>query len=1226
MRILLDMQGAQSESRFRGIGRYTLSFAKGIIHNRKGHEIFLALNGRFPDTIEMIRAAFDGLLPQRNMRVWNAPAALAMPGKDKCPKAAEILREAFLTGLAPDVIHLSSLFEGFGDSVATGIGCFDRSFPVTVTLYDLIPLANPDCYLSDPGFARMYMEKTEYLKRAALCLAISEFSRREGMDLLKIPKDRIVTVSSAAEPWFRPLSVDEAEERALRRKFHLTGKFIFSAGGAEERKNLSRLIQAFAALPERIRRSHQLLLAGKMAPEYVAEFKRAGNSAGLGDDDLLFPGYVSDEDIVRLYNLCALYVFPSWHEGFGLPALEAMACGAPVIGAGTSSLPEVIGLEEALFNPFDVSSIRDKIARALEDEAFRKVLRNHGLRQAQSFSWDETARRAIVAWESIETKGKGPHLYLENSFRHRRLIQSLAGALADASSGLVEETTAAVAQNESSALERQILVDVSELCRHDAATGVQRVVKKYLGNLIASPPADFRIEPVYAVEGKGYRYARAFTVNFLEQKHEGENPADDPVQWQRGDIFFGLDMQHHLQLANKNFFRQLRSEGVTVKFLVHDLLPIQLPHLFRDSDLCSLHEQWLKMIAACDGAICVSKATADAYRNWLGENAAVRSANFSISWVHNGSDIDGRESTVGMPENGRDILESLCKRPALLSVGTLEPRKMQEQILHAVQLLWNDGADVSLVLAGREGWMTESFAQALRSHPELGERLFWLQGVSDEFLQNVYGACTCLIAASLNEGFGLPVVEAARNHLPVIARDIPVFREVAGDGAFYFSGATAEELAEVLKKWFALYAEGLHPRSGQIKVSTWKESSERLKGLLTEENYPRRQLLVDLSELALRDAGSGVQRVVRSILREWMLNPPEGWRVEPVYASVHRGYRYARRFSANFHGREGCGEQDDPIDYSPGDIFIGLDFQPQVVSARRAFFQEMRRIGVGVYFVVYDLLPVGMPGCFPPEIRKDFLKWLPVVAESHGAFCISRAVAGELANWVKENGPDRNSLLRIDWFHLGSDGVALKRTRVSAPGEDEIIPLLRSRPSFLMVGTVEPRKGHSQGLEAFNQLWGSGEEVSLVIVGRQGWMVDSLAETLRSHPEKGKRLFWLEGIGDAFLEKVYDASICLLALSEGEGFGLPLVEAAWHKLPIIARDIPVFREIAGEHAMYFSARDGRSLGECIRKWMELQKADVHPRSDDMPRLTWQESARQLLGKILQNAPGMKISG
>ena len=109
-----------------------------------------------------------------------------------------------------------------------------------------------------------------------------------------------------------------------------------------------------------------------------------------------------------------------------------------------------------------------------------------------------------------------------------------------------------------------------------------------------------------------------------------------------------------------------------------------------------------------------------------------------------------------------------------------------------------------------------------------------------------------------------------------------------------------------------------------------------------------------------------------------------------------------------------------------------------------------------------------------------------------------------------------------------------------------------------MVGTIEPRKEHAQTLAAFEQLWEEGVNANLIIVGQQGWLVDAFGSNVRHHPELSKRLFWLEGISDEYLEKVYKTSTCLIAASEGEGFGLPLIEAAQHKLPIIARDIPVF--------------------------------------------------------------------
>ena len=167
-----------------------------------------------------------------------------------------------------------------------------------------------------------------------------------------------------------------------------------------------------------------------------------------------------------------------------------------------------------------------------------------------------------------------------------------------------------------------------------------------------------------------------------------------------------------------------------------------------------------------------------------------------------------------------------------------------------------------------------------------------------------------------------------------------------------------------------------------------------------------------------------------------------------------------------------------------------------------------------------------------------------------------------------------------------------------------------------MVGTLEPRKGHTQVLEAFERLWSQGAPCQLVLVGRAGWRVEALLERLRQHPRRQTQLFWLEGISDEYLEKIYAASTCLIAASYDEGFGLPLIEAAQHKLPIMARDIPVFREVAGEHAFYFNGLEPQDLAGAIERWLALYASGQHPRSDAMPWLTWAQSAQQLLQRIL----------
>jgi glycosyltransferase involved in cell wall biosynthesis len=380
---------------------------------------------------------------------------------------------------------------------------------------------------------------------------------------------------------------------------------------------------------------------------------------------------------------------------------------------------------------------------------------------------------------------------------------------------------------------------------------------------------------------------------------------------------------------------------------------------------------------------------------------------------------------------------------------------------------------------------------------------------------------------------------------------------------------------------------------------------------------PANQLLVDVSTLVQLDAKSGIQRVTRSILKELLHDPPTGYRVEPVYATADcLGYRYARNFTLRFLECPAGGLADDPIEAQTGDIFLGLDLQPQVVSAQVDILESFRHSGVRIYFVVYDMLPILLSHSFPKEVEAGYANWLNAIVRFDGALCISRTVADELREWLKTNGPKRLRSFKIGWFHLGADIENSMPTRGLPDDAPQVLAKLAARTSFLIVGTIEPRKGHTQTLAAFEQLWAEGVDANLVIVGKQGWKVETLVDTLRKHPERGKRLFWLEDISDEYLEKVYAASTCFIAASEGEGFGLPLIEAARHKLLIIARYIPVFREVAGEHAFYFNGKEPTDLAKAVREWLGLYQSGRHPKSDDIPWLIWKQSTEKLLDIIL----------
>jgi glycosyltransferase involved in cell wall biosynthesis len=381
-----------------------------------------------------------------------------------------------------------------------------------------------------------------------------------------------------------------------------------------------------------------------------------------------------------------------------------------------------------------------------------------------------------------------------------------------------------------------------------------------------------------------------------------------------------------------------------------------------------------------------------------------------------------------------------------------------------------------------------------------------------------------------------------------------------------------------------------------------------------------RQLLVDISALVQADLKTGVQRVVRSILLALINDPPAGYRVEPVYSTnIHQCYRYARRYGLDLVGAPDVAGDDDPVAYQAGDIFLGLDMALSITVNNTGLLDTMRALGVAVYFVVYDMLPVLQPHAFPYGAAQYFKAYLDTLTgHADGVLCISRAVADELIDWIGQHGAARDTPLKIGHFHLGAD-LDASAPSTGMPGDAmHVLAALAARPSLLMVGTLEPRKAHAQALAAFDLLWQRGVDVNLVMVGKLGWQVDAVAAALRAHPRFGKQLFWLTGASDELLGESYRLAAALLAPSLGEGFGLPLIEAAQHGLPIIARGLPVFREVAGEHAFYFDGTEPAQLADAVEAWLALFRHGQAPASTAMPWLTWAQSAGQVQEAIVHD--------
>ena len=247
----------------------------------------------------------------------------------------------------------------------------------------------------------------------------------------------------------------------------------------------------------------------------------------------------------------------------------------------------------------------------------------------------------------------------------------------------------------------------------------------------------------------------------------------------------------------------------------------------------------------------------------------------------------------------------------------------------------------------------------------------------------------------------------------------------------------------------------------------------------TPSSRPR--LFVDISELAKSDAGTGIQRVVRNIVRE-LVSQDSVERVEPCYfCEDTRRYRFARSFMSRFLGVDLDGMADEVADIKAGDTLLCLDLNPVPIHAAAEYLASLRQSGIRLAFVVYDLLPINLPDCFPPEAEGNHRKWLEVVLQADEAICISKSVAEDLRRYAAERAP--NSRTRISSFPLGADFDQHPDER--GLGTEQADTNFGDRPTFLMVGTVEPRKGHALVLDAFEQLWDNGLDVNLCIVGKQ---------------------------------------------------------------------------------------------------------------------------------------------
>lgn len=379
----------------------------------------------------------------------------------------------------------------------------------------------------------------------------------------------------------------------------------------------------------------------------------------------------------------------------------------------------------------------------------------------------------------------------------------------------------------------------------------------------------------------------------------------------------------------------------------------------------------------------------------------------------------------------------------------------------------------------------------------------------------------------------------------------------------------------------------LHPPMREALAVTKARSSAR--PLLA--NNPTR-LLIDVSVIAKHDAGTGIQRVVRSI-RNALPNV--------LHPDVAVEQLVVQRLKDGYETQEGTTPEG-----SANTIFLGLDFATDSVVQAQAQLKSLRAAGTPLWFLVHDVLPMQHPDWFTPASQLKYRRWMRTCAAlADGFLCVSPDTSTKLRTLLTDR-YRRKDLPSIITITPGSD-IKMVDTSVNAHSTLPFAELDRVtlQRAVLIVGTLEPRKGHADALAAFEILWQQGFDLPLVLIGRPGWNTVELQKSIRSHNQLGSLLFWFENVDDEQLHVAYRLCGLTLVPSLGEGYGLPIDEALALGSQVLARDISVFQRHQAGNVQYFDkGASPKELAEAIQKARLTFSSPRQP----VPMASWYDTA------------------
>ncbi len=751
LRVIIDLQGFQREgNRMRGIGRFSLELVKSLIYYFPKNEYILFSNASLYD----FRNEFDHELNDSNLNViyfeWYPASSINEDFACAYSKTfvATQLRSYALSMLHADIILLTSFFDGFKDNTLID---YDSSYnlpPILSIIYDLIPLINPANYLdNDQEYKYFYLQKIKDLKRLDALLTISESSKNEIIEYTDFHEDKVFNISASCD--INLFNEDLKNNTDITINIKDFGQFLLYVGALDPRKNLHSLIKAYSLLPIDLLVNKKLVLVGPYSQSELILLNQWIDEFNLSSQNIIILTFIGDHDLANLYRNCHLFVFPSYHEGFGLPVLEAMNCGAPVIASNTTSIPEILSFQCALFDPYSVDQIKELIIKSYKDIDFYNLLKQNSQERKNLFSWNLTSTKVFKAFNKILSL---PELLLAK----KKLQCSLKDKNDEDYNYLLSRLL------KKNIFKTGVLTDDLYIRRVASSIDLINIqAKRLLLDL-----NDLYCKPTWRIEGpfdSSYSLAilnRNFALALLRigQKvvlHSTEGT---------GDFLPNADFLVNNPILSKLYNQSLKTKSENC-IISRNLYPPRVNEL--DSIISLFHAYgW-------EESMFPSHWVDDFNKNL--DCMSVMSKQVKKILIDSGVYLPIEVSGLGVDhleevESDHDFLVSK-KRFSFLHISSCFPRKGIDILLRAYGLSFSSQDNVTLVIKtfpnihNNVFKLLEEYKKLNSNYPDVN---IIHHNLNDSEVKSLYKQCDVLVAPSYGEGFNLTVAEAMTLGIPVI--------------------------------------------------------------------------------------------------------------------------------------------------------------------------------------------------------------------------------------------------------------------------------------------------------------------------------------------------------------------------------------------------------------------------------------------------------------------------